>query len=59
MKFSLKFASGFSLFAVSRMPRIRKSASMANSPVNLVIVTKILSHEISRGKEFFYKTKAL
>ena len=52
MKFSLKFAGGFSLFAVSRMPRIRKSASMANSPVNSVIVTKILSHEISRDKEF-------
>ena len=30
-----------------------------HSPVNSVFVTKILSQEILRDKEYFYKTKAM
>ena len=44
----------------SKLRRIQptsKSHKRANSPVNSVIVTKILSQEMSRDKEFFIRLR--
>ena len=37
----------------------RQNSQEGNSPVKSVTVIKILSQEIVRDKQFFYKTKAL